>query len=405
MILSLLSDEIQSFIEAHHQDDTNQLLLKYKTVFNIPISIVVDQVIGRKKAKEKLPTWFDHKKIIYPPSLNIEQSSSEKAALNKIQILRKELHDNLKNTKLLDLTGGFGVDSYFFSSVFKEIHFVEPNESLLEIARHNHQQLGATNIYYYNATAEQFLERLSEPKSFYLIYIDPSRRSKNNQKVFSLNQCDPDIIALQLKLWELSNALLIKSSPLLDIHVGLKELHHVKRVSITSIHNECKELLFYCDKNFELEPVIEAINLNHEDYSFTFKISEERKAEVKYSDPLKFLYEPNASLLKSGAFKIISATFNIYKLHPSTHYYTSDHEIKNFPGRIFQIESFVNLDRKVIRNFFKEGKGNIITRNYPLKITDLRKKTGLKDGGDKFLIGCSGIKKKFLMVATKLNGL
>lgn len=405
MIHSLLSDEIQSFIEEHHQDDTNQLLLKYKTVFNIPISIVVDQVIGRKKAKEKLPTWFNHKKIIYPPSLNIEQSSSEQAALNKIKILRKELQDNLKNARLLDLTGGFGVDSYFFSRVFKEIHFVEPNESLLEIAKHNHHQLGATNIYYYNTTAEEFLERLSEPKSFYLIYIDPSRRSKNNQKVFSLNQCDPDITKLQFKLWEIGNALFVKSSPLLDIHVGLKELQHVKKVSITSIHNECKELLFYCDKNFELEPVIEATNLNHGDYSFTFKISEERKAEVNYGDPLKFLYEPNASLLKSGAFKIISATFNIYKLHPSTHFYTSDHIIKNFPGRIFQIESFVKLDPKVIRNFFNEGKGNIITRNYPLKVKDLRKKTGLKDGGHKFLIGFSGIKKKFLIVATKLNGL
>jgi hypothetical protein len=189
----------------------------------------------------------------------------------------------------------------------------------------------------------------------------------------------------------------------LDIDIALKELQYVKKVSIISIHNECKELLFYCENNFNSEPVVEAINLTDGVESFLFKISEERKAEVTYSDPLKFIYEPNASILKSGAFRTIAAVFNVHKIHANTHLYTSDRFIENFPGRIFQTESFVKSDPKIIRNFFPAGKGNVVTRNYPLTVEGLRKKINLKEGGDKFLIGCSGVKKKFLIVATKIR--
>jgi len=397
------SPKIQSFIEAHHQDDPNELLLKFKNIFDAPVSVIVDQIVGRRKAKEKLPTWYNHNQIIYPPSLNIEQSSSEKAALYKIIILKQSLGTDINTKTLLDLTGGFGVDSYFFSQVFKEIHFVEPNEVLLEVARHNHKQLGATNISYYNSTAAEFLDSLTNKKRFDLIYIDPSRRSKNNMKVFSWHQCEPDVVTLQDKIGHIGDNLFVKSSPLLDIDIALKELQYVKKVSVISIHNECKELLFYCENNFNSEPVVEAINLTDGVESFLFKISEERKAEVTYSDPLKFIYEPNASILKSGAFRTIAAVFNVHKIHANTHLYTSDRFIENFPGRIFQTESFVKSDPKIIRNFFPAGKGNVVTRNYPLTVEGLRKKINLKEGGDKFLIGCSGVKKKFLIVATKIR--
>jgi hypothetical protein len=402
LIHLICSPGIQSFIEEHHQDDPNELLLKYKSILDVPTSIIVDQIVGRRKAKEKLPTWYNHEQIIYPPSLNIEQSSSEKAALHKVVELKKSFSTDLQTKILLDLTGGFGVDSYFFSHSFKEIHFVEPNKELLEIVKHNYRNLQATNIYYYHTTAEEFLNS-PNTKMFDLIYIDPSRRIKDNLKVFSLHQCEPDIVTLQDKIWKIGDKVLVKSSPLLDIDIALKELYYVKKISVLSLYNDCKELLFYCEKNFYSEPIIEAINLTDREESILFRISGERNAEVTYSDPLKFVYEPNASLLKSGAFKTIAATFHVHKMHTNTHLYTSDMFIENFPGRIFQTESLVKSDPKIIFNFFPAGKGNVITRNYPLTVEALRKKIKLKEGGDKFLIACSGAKKKFLIVASKIK--
>lgn len=405
MINSLLSSQVQTFIEEHSQDDPTQLLLKYKAVGNVPISLVVDQIIGRKKAIQKLPTWLQHKSIIYPPAVNIEQSSSEKTAITKVDLVTAHQGPDLSGKKMLDLTGGLGVDSFFFSRVFSEVHFVEPNVKLLEIAKHNHHQLGANNILHYGTKAEDFLTSSPVKKNYDLIYIDPARRSKGNQKVFSFNQCEPNVIKIQEEMWQTGKTLLVKSSPLLDVSLGIKDLQFVKEVCITSVHNDCKELLFYCENNFRSEPVINAINLNDKKHHFSFMISDERKSEINYSDPLKYLYEPNASLLKSGAFKTIASVFNVYKIHPNTHLYTSDDFIADFPGRIFYIEAFLKSDVKMMKNVFDSGKANIFVRNYPLSVKEIRKKTGLKEGGDKFLIGCSGLKKKFLLAGARLDSL
>ncbi len=404
MIDQLLSKEIQSFIEEHQGDDPNDLRLKYKTIFDIPAALVIDQISGRKKAREKLPAWYNHRRIIYPPSLNLEQSSSERTALQKTKLLKEVMGVAVGQSRVLDLTGGLGVDSFFFSQICKELHYVEPNHNLLKIAEHNHQELGITNIHYHHSTAEEFLNLVSNTKNFDAIYIDPSRRSMG-QKVFSLSQCEPDVIKLQDKMWPITDNLIIKTSPLLDIKLGLRELQHVKKVNVISVDNECKEVLFYCEKNFASEPTVDAINLADKESSFPFSFSEEEKAQVSYCDPLNYLYEPNASLLKSGAFKTTAARFHIHKLHPNTHLYTSDQVIENFPGKVFQIESSVKSDDKELMNFFEGSKANILTRNYPLSVDALRKKTRLKEGGKKFLIGCSGVKKKFLLVASKLNGL
>jgi len=405
LINYLLSKKIQSFIQEHQQDDPNELRLKYKTIFEIPANIVIDQILGRKKTKEKLPTWYNTSRVVYPASLNLEQSSSERTALQKLKLFMQGTDFDLGRARVLDLTGGFGVDSFFFSKAVKEVHFVEPNDNLFEIAQHNHHVLGATNLHYYNSTAEKFLNSLSSPAKFEMSYVDPSRRSKGGQKVFSLNQCEPDVIKLQPTIWQFTDKLLIKTSPLLDIKLGLKELKNVKKVHVISVHNECKEVLFYCEKNFLSEPAIAAINLEDDESSFSFSFSDEEKAEVQYDDPQVYLYEPNASILKAGAFKSICARFGVYKLHPNTHIYTSHHLVSNFPGKVFQVEGFVKSSAKELMNFFEGSRANILTRNYPLSVDALRKKTRLKDGGKKFLIGCSGVGRKFLIVANKLDSL
>lgn len=405
MIDQLLSPHIQLFIEQHQRDEPHDLRLKYKTIFDIPANKVIDQITGRKKAKEKLPTWYAHKRIIYPPSLNLEQSSSEKTAIQKKSIVEGLPGISFQRCKFLDLTGGFGVDSFFLSKVARELHFVEPNENLLAIAKHNHHELGAANIHYHHTTAETFIGSRPNSIDFDLIYIDPSRRSESGHKVLSLHECEPDVLKLQSRIFTVTNRILLKTSPLLDIKLALKELRYVQKVYVVAVYNECRELLFLCENENEAEPAIEALNLTDRDHSFSFTLSEEENAVVTYSDPKSYLFEPNAAILKSGAFKTIAARFEISKLHPNTHLYTSDRFIDNFPGRTFKIESSVKSNPKELTNYFVDSKANIFTRNYPLSVAELRQKTRLQEGGDKFLIGCSGLENKFLLVASRSDGL
>jgi hypothetical protein len=398
MIELLLQPEVQQFILDHEQDDEKKLILKHRTIHHVPSSIIAEQISGRKKAKTKLPLYYKSAGIVYPPGLNLEQSSSEETAVFKT----RALNSNAGKDKILaDLTGGFGIDSYFFSNVFKKVHYIEPNASLLSFARHNHQILQAKNIEYSNAIAEDFIK--SYPNKLDCVFVDPSRRNKSNQKVFKLSDCEPDIPALLSDIFQKTDYLLIKTSPLLDIQQGIKELKHVEKVWIVSVDNECKELLFLCRKGFDAEPKIIATNLHTDQLPFEFSLSEEKETVTKFSEPLTYLYEPNASILKAGAFKFVGEKFSLFKLHVSTHLYTSRELIQNFPGRTFKMIRPVKPDPKTLKEIFVEGKANVITRNYPLSPEELKKKTKLKDGGELYLIGFSGQKEKYLVAATRIK--
>lgn len=401
LIQSLTSPDVQSFIRQHESDDVSQLILRLTAGFqDIPIAVIAEQIIGRKKAKEKLPTYYTTNAIIYPQGINIEQCSSEQTALFKSTEAVASVE---QRERCLDLTGGFGVDSYFFSKSFKEVHYVEPNKNLLEIARHNHQQLRSNGILYFNTTAEEYLK--STKYFFDLIYIDPSRRASGNRKVYSFGDCEPDVTSLQSIIFRTTKNLLIKAAPFLDLQQGLKSLTFVKQVFVIAVENECKEVLFYCEKNFVREPIINAINLSKgsSPAGFSFKVSEESRVTAPYSGPLSFLYEPNAAILKAGAFKLVTEKFDVKKLHPHTHLYTSDVFLTDFPGRVFRIIANVKPNPKAMDDNFPDGKANVTTRNYPLTVKQLREKTGLKDGGDNYLIGFSGIEKKHLVVAEKIS--
>ena len=406
-IKNLLQAQLQKFILEHGAEDEKMMLLKHTSILGVPTPLVANQIAGRRKAKLKLPTWFATPNIIYPPSLNIEQCSSEATATFKIKILKE--NPTAGFDRAADLTGGFGVDSYFLSSIFKEVDYIEPDEELFEITRHNHktiQESRAQNIEsikHHNTTAEDFLA--STKIKYDLIFIDPSRRTKGNQKILRLADCTPNITQLQEAIFEKSDMLLVKASPMLDLLQGIKELKHVEKVFVVAVENECKEVLFFCRKGFTGEPIIEAVNLNlaaNQDFkSFDFQLSEEKTSTTEFSNPLRYLYEPNAAMLKAGAFKLIAHRFLLKKIQQHTHLYTSENLITDFPGRIFEIEALIKPDAKVVRQHFQQGKANVLTRNYPLSPDELKKKTGLKDGGEKFLIGFSGVSEKFVVVCSK----
>lgn len=400
MFDNLLRPEVQQYIFDHLDDDINELLLKHKEILDVSTSLIADQIKGREKAKTKLPTYCKTQHIIFPPSLNLEQCSSERTADFKIESIKSLISKNRVDT-CADLTGGFGIDSFFFSQICKQVDFVDVNENLLAIARHNHRILGAHNISYHEMTASDFIR--TSRKEFDLIYIDPSRR-KENKKTFLFTDCQPDVVQLQELIFSKSKYLLLKTSPLLDIQSGISELTFVKKIFVVSVNNECKEVLFFCERGYDSEPLIEAVNLqkNTDDQSFSFALSDEKNASVNYSSPRRFLYEPNASILKAGAFKLIASHYPVHKLHGNTHLYTSDNLIERFPGKTFEIEGPVKSSKTETAKYFPEGKANITKRNYPLSVEQIKIKTGLNDGGDKYLIALTSVAGKQMFAAKRI---
>lgn len=396
----LVESSIQEYLIEHEQEDARALVLKQKEVLGVPASVIATQLSGRSTAKNKLPTWYNTNGIVYPPTINLEQCSSEATARFKTNILKEEIKSRLAG---VDLTGGFGVDSYFLSTNFKSIHHVDVNEELLEIAKHDHKTLGTDSIKHHNETAEQFIENSSEV--FDVVYIDPSRRDQQSRKVFRLADCTPDITTLQHIIFKKSNSLLVKASPLLDIQQGLRELISVKKIFVVSVENECKELLFLAEKNYSGTIQIEAVDLYNSGLvrkAFTFSSEQERESNSNFSEPLSFLYEPNASIMKAGAFKLVGERYPLNKLSTNTHLYTSEDLITDFLGRIFQIEN-LNPNKKELQGSLPTMQANVLTRNYPLRPEELKKKLSVRDGGDKYLIGFSSEKKKHLALCSRIQ--
>ncbi len=398
---SLIQEPVQDFIFENEDLNEKVLLLKQKTTLGVPTPIVADQLAGRRKAKYKLPSFYKTKGIVYPPSINLEQSSSELTAQFKREVI--QFNNPFKHSYGVDLTGGFGVDSYALGSICDHFDYVESNGDLLELANHNHKVLKVTNINYHHTTAENFLK--STTLFFGFIFIDPSRRNKS-QKVFKLADGEPNVIELLPVIFTKTDTLLIKVSPLLDIQQGLRELINVTKVFVVAVDNECKELLFLLQKAVIAEPDIHSINLSSvvdkKSESFSFTLSKETKAVSAFSGPLTYLYEPNASILKSGAFKSIGQQFDLKKIQINTHLYTSDKLVPDFPGRIFKIIA-INPKPDQLKTIFDGDQTNVITRNYSLTPDELKRKLKLRDGGENFLIGFSGQKQKYLVAASRVN--
>ena len=381
MIQQLLQQEVQDFIKAHEQDDLDSLALKYRHVNEVDIKLILDQVRGRQKARAKLPGWYTCPAILYPPKISMEQCSSEIAARYKAELVSGKV--------LVDLSGGFGVDTFYLSQNFTGTHYVERDEWLYQLARHNHRALGA-NVVHHRVAAEEFLPSFETRPD--VIYLDPARRDVDNKKVVRLEDCEPGITLLLPQLLDKAAQLLIKTSPLLDIDLSVKSLQFVSTVHVVAVNNEVKEVLY------EVGPRpssfrIKAINLSAAGtrQAFEFSREEERSAKVNFGAPGLYLYEPNAALMKAGAFKVLAERYSLKKLHANTHLYTHDELLLDFPGRKFVIKKVLPVDRKSVQKHLPGKKANVATRNFPLGAEALKKKLAIKDGGDIYLFGVTDL--------------
>ncbi|MDF2552501.1 MAG: methyltransferase [Chryseobacterium sp.] len=379
MEIPILNKEIQNYIDANLHADLHSLLLKKSPFPEVSMQEIVQQIKGKQVAQKKFP-FLLKKEIVFPPQLSLEQSSSEKTAFYKSQILNGK--------KFIDLTSGFGIDAYYFSENFGEITLIEQNTELLKIVEHNWSILDK-KANFINQKLEDFLNENTE--NFDVIYLDPARRDNQKNKVFLLEDLSPNILEIQEKLLSISKQVVIKLSPLIDLKYLISVLKNILRIDIIAVKNDVKEVVVFLSNENSGKIKCHCINLESEESEFIFEFGSEENAHAEFSEPEKFIYIPNNTILKGGIFNLISEKFNLKKLHPNTHIYTSENKINAFPGRIFEMEV---IDSKQIK---KKEQFNIISKNYPLKPEDIKKKYGLKDGGNDYLIFTQSKKGKIIL--------
>jgi len=371
--LAVLQFKVQEFLNQHLTQKATTIALKKSPFKEVSSQELAQQLLGKQKAKKKLPSWFSNPKIYYPYSLNLEQTSSEKTAQYKARLVSGKI--------LIDCTGGLGIDSVAFSKRIKTIHHCELNSDLQQIASHNFKILGIDNI---KSTCCDGIDFTLIQKKVDWVYIDPSRRNEDKGKVFFLEDCLPNVPKIVDNLFEVTNHILIKTAPILDISVGLKELKYVKEIHIVAVNNEVKELLWVLNKTDFKNPIIHAVTL-YDTFESNVKVllRAEEEALATYSNTLSYLYEPYSSLMKAGIFNWVSENFNISKLHSQTHLYTSE-ELVDFPGRRFKITATYSFNKKEMKSLSKI-KTNVVTRNFKMSVAEIRKKYKLQEGLERYL--------------------
>ncbi|AMM51346.1 hypothetical protein TH61_09420 [Rufibacter sp. DG15C] len=389
--------EEQEFILKHLSHDPAQLMLQAKRFPHLPMQELVPQIKARQKALQKLPTWANHPEVVFSVMLSLEQSSSEVTAAYKSGLVQGET--------LADVTGGFGVDSFYFARRFAKVTHVEQNLELQEIAQHNFRLLGTENITSLNTTTEEFLNSINSPLD--VIYLDPARRGQSQERVHLLQDCEPDVLNLLPILLQKAKKVLLKTAPMLDIDLALQDLTGVQHIWIVAVQNEVKEVLYLITSDQNPEPNITAVNLKtgQTPLEITFtKQQEEQVTAVYATEPLRYVYEPNTALLKGGAFKWLSQEYHVEKLHRNSHLYTSSALVPDFPGRIFEIIAQPKANAKDLHKLLPNKKANITVRNYPLTVAQLREKVKLKEGGDHYLFATTDLHNKpILLLAKKVD--
>ena len=380
-----MNDHTIRFVKEHREEDVRTLALQARRDGDIDLPWALDQIQGWQTARRKLPSWAAIEGIIYPPHLSMEQCSSEATARYKCQIV-----DSLpagSHETLIDLTGGFGVDFSYLATRAKRAVYVERQEHLCEVARHNFALLGLDHTDVINAQAEDTLRDMHTDRATTIIYLDPARRDSNSARTYAIADCVPNVLELQDVLLERANHVLIKLSPMLDWHKAVSDLGgHVAEVHIVSAGNECKELLMLLSTDHNGDPTIHCIN---DDQSLTFSPSRDAQPLlIADDDRAACLYEPNASVMKAGCFEVLTGRYPVKALAADSHLFVSDDVIGDFPGRGFAIDAVTTMNKKELaRALAGVTRANVATRNFPMTAQQLRQRLGLKDGGECYIFG------------------
>ena len=387
-------EKLLKFVSEHMDNDLSRLILDRKKYPEIDMDLAINCIESRKKLKGKVQQWYENPRLIFPLKLSAEQCSSSATGRYKA-----ELAEKIAGTpcwSIADLTGGLGVDTWFFSRKAKTVIYNEMQSALCEAARHNFRALEADNITIVNSTvtSETCNEVLSSGPD--IVYMDPARRGEGGRKVFLIEDCTPDVLTLKDEIFRHSRHLLIKLSPMADITMVCQRLGSTCReVHVVSSGGECKELLIWMDREWNEEYSINAVEL-HPDSPvsiFRYKPSEEKSSTATLAARAEgFLFEPGKALMKAGAYNLICSRAEVGKLGKSTHYYVTDSQEKakglRHYGKVFRILECQSLDKRTIKEIgSRYPKAEVTARNIPMDTDTLRKKLGITSGDDAHIFG------------------
>lgn len=418
-------EQLAKFVSDHLGDDTSKLLLARGKWPEIDMDLAVNCIESRRKLKGKVQDWFDNPRLIFPARLSAEQCSSSATGRYKAALAERiamASGDSGQVWKIADLTGGLGVDSWFFSQRASKVLYNEMQDVLCNAAVHNFRVLGADNIVVsYNAVgnaAEQVSPTvlLSEFKPD-VVYMDPARRGEGGKKVFLIEECTPDVLTLREEIFKISRHILIKLSPMADISMVCDRLGPTCReVHVVATAGECKELLIWMDREWAEEYHVHAVELpadypESEPSVFTFRPSEERGSTartVAMTDLTgnDFLFEPGKAMMKAGAYNLVSTRMDILKLGKSTHYYifTDSDKINILKslGKVYEILRCQPLDKRTMKTAGKDfPKAEVTARNLPMDTDTLRKKLGVISGDDAHIFGLKSDSQGNLILCTR----
>lgn len=374
--------ELRDFIHEHINDDTAELLLAARKYPDIDVPFVVEQIEARRRLKGKLPEWYENKDIIMGGRVPAEQCSSEQTARYKQSIVKGE--------SLCDMTGGMGVDFWYMSEGMERAIYTERNEELCSIAKHNFQVLQTLRPEYVIRCGDG--RELPIP-SVDIIYLDPARRAGDGSRVYAMEDCEPNIVEWQDELLKHAKMVLVKLSPMVDLTDVLRKLKGVKELHIVGVKNECKEILVKAHA-FDDSVCAGCVEVHCVDFltsgkiEYVFSLLGGMEIPLIDGEVKRYLYEPDVTLMKAGAYGSLCARYPVWQLDVDTHLMNSDEWIPEFPGRVFEVEEMIPFSSKVLKRLKKEiPHANIAVRNFVMTADELRKKTGIKDGGDVYLFG------------------
>jgi hypothetical protein len=387
-----LPEAARRYVAAHLHDDPAHLALQARRHPHLPVPELVRQIQARQKARVKLPTWADNQDLIFPPALSVEQASSERTAAYKAAIVAGA-------ARLADLTGGFGADAAHFAAVVDQVDYVERDPRLTQVVAYNFAQLNIKNVAAHAADAVSFLKEGNA--TFDWLFLDPARRDQRGGKTYRLADCEPDVPRLMPLLLRHAPRILLKTSPMLDIELAIQELKHVRRLWVLAIDNEVKEVLYELGEEPAIDPERLAVNLRRDGSQQEFRLNRAREARAvpRYAEAQQYLYEPNAAILKAGAFKSIGSAFELLKLHQHSHLYTSYELRADFPGRIFRILAVEKADGATLKSHLgPEARAHVTTRNFPESVADFRRRTGIREGGDIYLFATTDLRSRLVVL-------
>ena len=390
----LLTPEVQAYLQEHLSEEVSQFALRKSPFEGVSPSELAQQLLGRQKAKDKLPLWQATEGIYFPAKLSLEQASSEATACYKASLVGEGT--------LLDATGGFGVDDYFFAQRCQEVTHCELQEELSEIVAHNFAVFGA----HIHCVAEDSYAYLAREGRYYdVIYLDPARRDTHKHKVFFLEDCTPDVPHSLDFLWQYTDTILLKASPMLDISRALTQLPQTHEVHIVAVEGEVKELLFLLKKTpLTSEVQIKTVNMlptRTDIFSFFPPEIDQKDIPMTRGYLCRYLYEPNAALVKGKGLFPVGQAYGLAYLNKDSQLLLGENYIPDFPGRVFLIDEILPYDRKLLKSG-QIDQANITVRNFPMKVAEIRERFSIAEGGNRYLFfTLGGIGNKLMIICRK----